>query len=354
MLRCLLLIAVIVLLSNKKTQPLPLNPENPIAIGSQADIQEKRNALSMYIWKSAKLPVNNPPDSVYKDIKDYRFIQLRNLKRIDMLTFDMALGLQSTVYHFKPEQSNGRMVLYHQGHYGSFFLGIKTIRFFLKNGYDVMAFSMPLIGENNKWAILNSMDDLSHADAHSLFYSLESEDLSPIVFFVDPVVRAVSYANETGFSDISMIGLSGGGWTTVLASALDERIIRSYPVASSLPLSYRLESKDHGDYEQVNAALYSITNYFELYLMSASGSGRSQKLIFNENDPCCFAGRNKYDGEYMYKLIDKIVGQSLAKIGSGEFSVYSDDTHLGHRISKAALLVIHADMKQHHEAEAKP
>ena len=44
-------------------------------------------------------------------------------------------------------------------------------------------------------------------------------------YFIEPVVLAVNYATQTlGYKNIVMLGLSGGGWTTTLASAIDSRI----------------------------------------------------------------------------------------------------------------------------------
>ena len=46
-----------------------------------------------------------------------------------------------------------------------------------------------------------------------------------------------------------MVGLSGGGWTTNLLSAIDDRIRYSFSVAGSMPIYYRLEAS-MGDIEQ--------------------------------------------------------------------------------------------------------
>ena len=55
-----------------------------------------------------------------------------------------------------------------------------------------------------------------------------------------------------------MAGLSGGGWTTTIASALDPRIVLSFPVAGSVPFAMRDEHPgdpyhDLGDFEQERA-----------------------------------------------------------------------------------------------------
>jgi dienelactone hydrolase len=59
--------------------------------------------------------------------------------------------------------------------------------------------------------------------------------VSSMKFFVEPVILAINYAKTLGYKRIVMVGLSGGGWTTTVAAAIDPRIDLSIPVAGSLP-----------------------------------------------------------------------------------------------------------------------
>ena len=61
--------------------------------------------------------------------------------------------------------------------------------------------------------------------------------------------------NNFDFNSYHMLGLSGGGWTTVLFSAIDERTSQSYSVAGSFPMFMRSDSKNIGDYEQITPEL---------------------------------------------------------------------------------------------------
>src|ERR1700743_1552081 len=87
-----------------------------------------------------------------------------------------------------------------------------------------------------------------------------------------------------------MEGLSGGGWTTTLVSAIDPRIEQSYAVAGSLPTKYRLGG-DIGDWEQTHRDLLDIVDYSDLYLMGSAERNRKTHLIYNLDDGCCFKGR---------------------------------------------------------------
>jgi hypothetical protein len=71
-----------------------------------------------------------------------------------------------------------------------------------------------------------------------------------------------------------MLGLSGGGWTTTIYSAIDKRITQSFEVAGSIPIPYRINFSDVGDREQNFDEFYTSFNYSTLYTLAASGKGK--------------------------------------------------------------------------------
>ncbi|HCF28784.1 MAG TPA: hypothetical protein DEV81_16630 [Cyanobacteria bacterium UBA11049] len=237
-------------------------------------------------------------------------------------------------------------MIYHQGHDGDFIQGKQTIQFFLKNGYSVMAFSLPLMGMNNEPTIdlppfgkitLLLVPNLGHA----ILRLLETETFSPIKFFLEPIVVAINYIEKSfKYQSINMIGLSGGGWTTTLSAAVDSRISKSYPIAGSLPLYLRtsLNPNDIGDYEQYVSDLYRICNYLELYILGAYGEGRKQLQMLVKDDPCCFGG-------FGYQTYEKGLKEIMSKLGKGQFSVYLDVVNQEHSISNQMLEVVLNDLK---------
>ena len=70
-------------------------------------------------------------------------------------------------------------------------------------------------------------------------------------------------------------------WSSPLALLSEESSLLS---AGSLPLSLRNVIDDVGDYEQFHPELYSIANYFELYVLSSTGKDREFYQIFNKNE----------------------------------------------------------------------
>ena len=136
-----------------------------------------------------------------------------------------------------------------------------------------------------------------------------------------------------------MTGISGGGWTTVLYSALDPRIEKSYPVAGSVPMYLRFNNlKNMGDYEQMLPELYGITSYLDLYIMASYGEKREQLQIFNQYDPCCFSGTG-------YTTYENHVKNSINKLGKGDFQVFLDMNNEKHSISEESLTLILNNME---------
>jgi hypothetical protein len=55
--------------------------------------------------------------------------------------------------------------------------------------------------------------------------------------FLEPIIQNINlFATLTPSPDVSMLGISGGGWSTSMAAAIDPRIRLSIPVAGSAPL----------------------------------------------------------------------------------------------------------------------
>ena len=305
-----------------------VNLENLVSIQNTNDLNEKRNQLIQFIWKTNTLP-KQLPNFIDTNISDERFSNFSNLKQIDRLTIEMEHGLSSIVYVFSPQNHNGSLILYHQGHSGGFINGKSTIQKFLDNGFTVAAFSMPLIGLNNQPVIeLENIGEVKFFK-HNQFVYLESETFSSMSYFFTPLSITLNYlSTNPSFENFHMVGISGGGWATTVYPSLDTRITKSFSIAGSLPLSLRTIVDDVGDYEQYHPEFYSIANYLDIYTMSSSGNGREHIQIFNKYDPCCFAGNN-------LSHIHDSIQQSVTSFDSGNFEIIIDDSHNEHKISNS-------------------
>jgi hypothetical protein len=312
-----------------------------IRIYDKSDIEQKRNFLTEFFWDVGSLQRvkdKSQLPEVESGISDFNYKDFQNLKRIDRLTVEMEYGINSVSYLFLPEQPNEKLILYHQGHGGDFLLGKDTIKFFLDRNFTVFAMTMPLLGMNNQPIV--EMDGLGKIklNSHNQLRLLETNDFNPMKLFLDPIQINLNFLDkEYNFKRYSMIGLSGGGWTTVVYSAIDERISDSFSVASSIPFYLRVDDRDMGDYEQRNIELYQNVNYLELYVLSAYGDGRNHIQIFNKNDPCCFSGNG-------YETYEFVIKDKISQLGKGNFQIFIDDTHNQHKISDHTLRLVHENI----------
>ena len=306
-----------------------------IEINTKEDLTYKRTSLIKYIWKD-QMPTELPI-SITENFVDDNFSDLENLKQLDKITIEMEHGVNSIAYFFIPHEQNNKLIIYHQGHDGDFLLGKNTIQFFLKNGYSIVAFSMPLKGMNSQPVIETSDFGPIKFVSHKQFTLLESSKFSPMKYFIEPIVLSLNFIDKNyDYDSYNMIGISGGGWTTIIYSAIDERISQSYSVAGSYPLHLRYETKNLGDYEQTNPNIYRISNYLELYTMSSSGDNRKLVQLFIYNDPCCFQAELYEKFPYSNVIQDR-----LEILGNeGDFSVFLDNSTNKHEISDRVLNLI--------------
>jgi pimeloyl-ACP methyl ester carboxylesterase len=194
------------------------------------------------------------------------------------------------------------LFIYHHGHDGSPFAFAPPnvlVRAMIERGYDVIVHSMPGIGWNgigpvriktwDGWGRLTGRRN----EKHDLFAMVDTGGGHFIKFFVEPVLASVDLVlSKRSYPKIMMTGHSGGGWTTTIAAALDERIDYSISYAGSLPFFARLRPRDLGDAEQTDSAFYRNFSYPLLYEL-ASGSAEGKRVhyqVYNDSDSCCFDG----------------------------------------------------------------
>jgi hypothetical protein len=85
---------------------------------------------------------------------------------------------------------------------------------------------------------------------------------------------------------VAVSGLSGGGWQTIIISALDPRVTLANPVAGYSSFRTRVRNfSDLGDSEQTPVDLGTAADYAHLTAMMAP---RALLLTYNAKDDCCF------------------------------------------------------------------
>lgn len=269
-----------------------------------------RERLIDKIFGSAGLPTATP--TITQGVSDPIGISASS---VDRLTSGDNYG-----YLYHPASPVGKVLICHQGHEDQQVQslgnrGLKELaQAVVSAGWSVLVLGMPGRCGNG-----GSSD-------HTGYTSLEP--------FLRHVVQAVNYLSPT--YDVSMAGISGGGWTTTVAAAIDPRIAVSAPVAGSLPRSLRVGTASVGDWEQQK--IYDVCDYPSLYAMASDASGRKQVQVLNRYDPVCFA-RDGATGAYGVTYSDHVAGvvNSVVAHYGGEFQFCEDASHSLHQISEFAI-----------------
>jgi pimeloyl-ACP methyl ester carboxylesterase len=309
--------------------------DSHITITSSADITTKRQALIHFIWGEAGFPSGKLPSEVQDNVTS-PIPNLNNLERVTNLKIEMDGELEGLAHHFIPSNKNNRLVVVHLGHYCTFYDGPgsgqtdrgiqKTINRLLSEGFSVLAVYMPHLRP----------DDCT--SQHDQMFRMATTG-SPMKFFLEPVAVSLNYLERhEHYQEFSMVGLSGGGWTTTIYAAIDPRITASFPVAGTIPLYLRYESYPH-DKEQYLPGFYKIAGYPDLYALGSYGPGRKRIQILIRNDDCCFS-ENQYNEtqagmsfETAVRDYETKVRTVLETLDSGSFRVYFDETAPIHMIS---------------------
>ena len=304
-----------------------------IRISNSNELEQKRYDLIDFIWNQESIPTNLPT-KIQENIFDPNYNDLKNLDQIIQIEHEMEFGINSVAYMFIPKTSNEKLVIYHQGHGGDFLKGKDTIDFFLNDGFTVFAFSMPLLGMNDKPIVHVEEYGSLILNTHDHLRYLESENFNPLKLFFEPITVSINYLEENfDYSEYYMIGISGGAWTAMYYSAIDDRINQTYPVAGPYPLFIRSNYNQLGDYETEKTELLKIVNELEAYVLGSHGENRKFIQIYNKFDSCC------WDGDY-YTIFQETVKEKVRKLGDGYYDVILDDTHHKHIISEYALKLI--------------
>lgn len=312
--------------------PEGVDPHDLITIRSSADAEAARLNLVQLIWGRRTLP-DKLPAVESSSIGEHLIEELDPLvERVETLVVILDAGMVTRAFHFIPRSGNGNVVILHDGHDDSVLQRTHEIEELMRHGYAVIAFSMPLVPPNSQPDLTLPTGETIRLQHHDQLAFLTPDHENLVRYFLEPIIQVVNFIErETEYRHISMSGISGGGWTTVMAAAIDPRISASVPIAGSFPIYLRaLNDRDWGDLEQTLPAIYSRIGYLDLYVLGSEGCGRRQVQIFYEHDPCCFAGRagSSYEAA---------VQDAVESIGPGTFEVRIDSRFREHAISPYAL-----------------
>jgi hypothetical protein len=290
-------------------------------------------------------------------------------------------AVTSVVYFYHPKTSNGRLAIFVHGHEDRIALdgGQEIIDTLLAEGFSVLAFWMPFRGENERCHEIpyyrgsqcpdpnfsgSSCPEAAWQNVtdHSMFWHVHVPQGNATKVFLEPIAVAINYAirNASAFRlatpvDISMYGISGGGWTTTAYAAVDPRVKVSFPTSGSLPkyvfannppdnrpdplsvmTDYEIDQRtpSEGGSSYSPNVIYRYANTSDLYILGAAGAGRKAWQVLNQFDDCCHWGVGYQT--YLPGLRDGVSDPTLFPAG-GQFQVYlnqnNDNNGSSHKIS---------------------
>jgi dienelactone hydrolase len=206
--------------------------------------------------------------------------------KLRKLRYEIVPGFQSTAILYEPENLQGKVpaVLNVHGHVGA---PGKAVEFKQKRCIAMAKHGM--LALNLEWFSFGELG--ARGNEHWFGAHLDLVGMNEMGLFYLAMRRGLDYLYDLPHVDrnrLAVTGLSGGGWQTILLSALDERVKVSIPVAGFSSIRTRVEVKaygDLGDVEQSATDLYDGRDYTHLAALMAP---RPTLLVYNAEDDCCF------------------------------------------------------------------
>jgi dienelactone hydrolase len=204
--------------------------------------------------------------------------------RMRKLRYEIVPGFSGAAILYEPETMSGKVpaILNVNGHVGA---PGKAVEYKQKRCINQALRGM--VALNLEW--LGCGELFQKGNEHSYGAHLDLAGVNEVGLFYLAMRKGLDYLYAHPAVDrsrIGMTGLSGGGWQTIVLSALDERINAAAPVAGYASFLSRLERMtDIGDIEQNAADMFASIDYAHLTAMRAP---RPTLLIYNAEDNCCF------------------------------------------------------------------
>ncbi len=263
------------------TAPLPKLPATLAEWTASAD-QLRRHLVEDVVFHGwPKQWVDSPPAFEERGV-----IETGHGYRIRKLRFEIVPRFYSSALLYEPEHMDGTVpaILSMSGHDGplgySYEFKQKRCISFAKHG--ILALNLEWFGfgelskEGNDHAFGAHLD-LAGANGVGIFYLEMRRGLDYL--YLHPQVDR---------KRIGVTGLSGGGWQTIVLSALDERVKASNPVAGFAATSSRIEAKEFGDMGDIEQSATDFLRGSDYPHLVALMAPRPILLTYNGEDDCCF------------------------------------------------------------------
>ncbi|WP_377846976.1 hypothetical protein [Bosea sp. UC22_33] len=321
-------------IDNYASEVSEIDPASKITITDTASANARRAGLIQQIFGSTTIA--SPSPAIRQNDVDRAntgWATAANLDTIEEWHVTTSRGFISRLYRFMPtkyrqsRRGKGAMIVAAgHGHVGSEPPYQASIRHLVARGYEVWTVDMPLSGRNAGPVVVSDpIVGTVQIRNHDELQVLSTPEFNPLRIFLDPIAAIVDELASRGITNVGMLGLSGGGWTVTLYSALDTRIVAAYSVAGTMPHYARPWSPPNnaiGDWEQREIPSLGV-DYLDLYVLASQGARFVN--IHNVRDDCCFGG-------YVADHYSEAVANVVEHIG-GRYDAVFDETADEHTIT---------------------
>jgi len=206
--------------------------------------------------------------------------------RMRKLRYEIVPGFYGAAILYEPDNLQGKVpaIVNVNGHVGP---PGKAVEY--KQKRCIQFARQGMLALNLEWFAFGELKD--EENGHWFGAHLDLVGTHHLGLFYLAMRKGLDYLYEHANVDRSRIGvtgLSGGGWQTIVLSALDERVKATMPVAGYSALAPKLEVRrygDLGDLEQSATDLIDGQDYTHLTAMMAP---RPTLIAHNNMDDCCF------------------------------------------------------------------
>ncbi len=208
--------------------------------------------------------------------------------RLRKLRYEIVPGFYSAAILYEPERISGKIpaIVNVNGHVGP---PGKAVEYKQKRCINFA--KRGILALNLEWM---SFGELSNPENRHWFGAhMDLVGTHELGLFFLAMRKGIDYFYERPDVDRSRIGvtgLSGGGWQTIVLSALDERVAVSVPVAGFSSNRSRIEAREHGDLGDMEQSASDLIREIDYSHLVAMRAPRPTLLVYNAEDDCCFRG----------------------------------------------------------------
>jgi dienelactone hydrolase len=208
--------------------------------------------------------------------------------RLHKLRYEIVPGFYSAAILYEPERLEGKApaILNVNGHVGA---PGKSVEYKQKRCINFAQHG--IIALNLEW--FNFGELAQPTNDHWFGAHLDMVGSNALGLFYLEMRRGLDYLSNLPHVDrerLGVTGLSGGGWQTLVLSALDERVKVSVPVAGFASLSTKIEARKYGDLGDLEQNATDFLESQEFTHLTALRAPRPTLLVYNAEDDCCFRG----------------------------------------------------------------